>query len=471
MMISFPVSRLRLSSSCIFALIVCVVAAFHGAQAAEQLDDLFIDTPAAETAGARPASGDAGLPDLAGGGSVSSTSDWRGFSQFELARTVAGDSHWSKARWRNELGRSGRFGQGIKWKAVGRFDYDFAYAWEDDFYPAAVRDDKRRDFSWREVYLDVPLGNLELRLGRQHIVWGEMVGLFFADVVSARDMREFFNPEFDQLRIPQWAARAEYFAGNTHAELIWIPYVSVDDIGRFGGDYYPVQPDIAGLTSIYNDQIRPDRKLSNSNYGLRLSTLVDGWDLSGFYYRSLDVNPTFARQIVGSTAVYTPVHDWIHQYGWTLSKDCGRVLLRAEAVLTLDRRLGVSSAAADGLVKQDMVDYAVGLDFPFRNESRFNVQYFERYHIDRAQDLLASKRENGLALLYNHKFDERFEGELLWVQSLVRNDYMFRPKVVWRVQSNWRAQFGADLFGGNGSGFFGRFGNSDRYYGELRYSF
>jgi hypothetical protein len=79
-------------------------------------------------------------------------SGWKGFSQFELARTVSGDSHWSKARWRNELGRSGRFGQGIKWKAVGRIDYDFAYGWEDDFYPAGVRDDKRSEFAWREVY-------------------------------------------------------------------------------------------------------------------------------------------------------------------------------------------------------------------------------------------------------------------------------------------------------------------------------
>lgn len=48
---------------------------------------------------------------------------------------------------------------------------------------------------------------------------------------------------------------------------------------------------------------------------------------------------------------------------------------------------------------------------------------------------------------------------------------MFRPKLIWRLQPNWRAQFGADLFGGNSAGLFGRYGNADRYYGELRYSF
>ncbi len=449
----------------------CIAIAMQPARAADPLDDLFIDAPASEPAAAAPgeAGAPAAMPDFEK--EAQAGSGWKGFSQFELARTPSGDDHWSKARWRNEIGRTGKFGQGIKWKAVGRFDYDFAYGWEDSFYPGAVRDDKRNEFTWREVYVDVPLGDLELRLGRQHIVWGEMVGLFFADVVSAKDMREFFNPEFDQLRIPQWAARAEYFKGDIHAELIWIPYVSVDDIGRFGGDYYPVQPTIPGLNSVYRVQQRPEHKLRNSNYGLRIGTLVKGWDLSAFYYRSLDVNPSFSRQIVGSTAIYTPEHDWIHQYGGTLSKDFGSMLLKAEAVLTTDRRVPVSSNVPDGLVKQDMVDYAVGLDFPFENESRFNVQYFERYHIDKARDLLPSKRENGFSLLYNYKFTDRVEGEALWVQSLVRNDYMFRPKLTWRVQSNWRAQFGADLFGGNGNGFFGRFGNSDRYYGELRYSF
>jgi len=59
----------------------------------------------------------------------------------------------------------------------------------------------------------ISLRRLGFRLGRQHIVWGEMVGLFFADVVSAKDMRQFILPDFDMIRIPQWAARAEFLRG------------------------------------------------------------------------------------------------------------------------------------------------------------------------------------------------------------------------------------------------------------------
>lgn len=446
--------------------LLCASALFAGgARAADSLDDdLFLAPEKAEGEAAKVE------PEKA------QTSAWKGFAQVEVARTVSGDEHWSKARGRMELGRTGSFGQGLKWKVSGRYSYDLAYHWENDVYPSAVRRDNRTDFQWREFYLDVPLGNLELRLGRQHIVWGEMVGLFFADVVSARDMREFFLQDFDQMRTPQWAARAEYFKGDFHAEAIWIPYVSVDKLGRAGGDYYPEMP-IPGLNAQYRylGQDKPDQKLSNSNYGLRVGTLIKGWDLSGFYYRSLDVNPTFARTVsFGPTSVvtYAPRHDWIHQWGATLSKDFGRMVLKAEAVLTNDRRMLTSSfARREGLVGQDTVDYAVGLDFPLEDEARFNVQYFERYHPDKASDLLAKAHERGMSLLYNRKLGDRVEGEVMWVQSLARNDYMLRPKVIWRVFQNWQARFGADLFGGNRNGFFGRFDDSDRYYGELRYSF
>ena len=142
--------------------------------------------------------------------------------QFDVARTYAGKDHWSMARARAEVSAQG--GQsGLKWKISGRADADGVFAIDNGFYPDAVRRDQQYQFDLRETYLDFSAGEVDFRVGRQHIVWGEMVGLFFADVVSARDLRTFYLPDFEQLRIPQWAARAEYYFGETHAELVWIP--------------------------------------------------------------------------------------------------------------------------------------------------------------------------------------------------------------------------------------------------------
>src|SRR4030095_12466352 len=105
------------------------------------------------------------------------------------------------------------------------------YQWS-NFYPDPVKKDQRFNFLVGETYIDTTVSDWDLRLGRQQIVWGEVVGLFFADVVSAQDQRDFLLPSFDIIRIPQWAARAEYFHGDSHIELIWIPYPTYDEIGK-----------------------------------------------------------------------------------------------------------------------------------------------------------------------------------------------------------------------------------------------
>ncbi|MFB0935746.1 MAG: hypothetical protein QMB52_08215, partial [Propionivibrio sp.] len=134
----------------------------------------------------------------------------KGFIQFEMARTTESPVHWSKMVTRADLSGQGNLGNGVKWKLGARVDYDAVYNLY-DYYPGDVASDQRFNVYLRENYLDIGAGEWDFRLGKQHVVWGEMVGLFFADVVSARDMREFNLPEFDMMRIPQWAARAEYF--------------------------------------------------------------------------------------------------------------------------------------------------------------------------------------------------------------------------------------------------------------------
>ncbi|MDN5936158.1 MAG: DUF1302 domain-containing protein, partial [Nitrosospira sp.] len=104
---------------------------------------------------------------------------WRGFSQLEIADNYSSPEHFSKAKLRTELSRTGQFNEYLKWKISGRFDYDAAYD-VSNFYPPAVRQDQRHDFFLRENYLDISAGIFDFRLGRQHVIWGEMVGLFFA---------------------------------------------------------------------------------------------------------------------------------------------------------------------------------------------------------------------------------------------------------------------------------------------------
>lgn len=409
--------------------------------------------------------------------SVAPSSPWFGFAQAELAHTYASPDHWSKFTGRLEVGRRGRLENGIQWKLSGRVDYNAIYDL-DDYYAASVRDDQRAEFHLRENYLDFAAGGWDWRLGRQHIVWGEMVGLFFADVVSAKDLREFVLQDFQLMRIPQWAARAEYFKDDFHAELIWIPFPSYDEVGkaktgaRAGSEYFAYPATLPGIVPLVLGEDKPSNSLAHTNYGVRLSQLSNGWDVAGFYYSSMDSTPTYyldATPTPIGTQAYLGRHSRIHQAGGTLAKDMGSFVLKGEAIYTQGRRYNLTALADP--VKQNTLDWVIGLDFNPGVDTRLNTQFFQRIYFNHNPGIVPDHVENGFSLLVNHKFNDDWAAEALLVSSLNRRDWMFRPKLSWGFERNWRLQFGVDIFGGPDDGLFGQFDAKDRVYAEMRHDF
>lgn len=68
-----------------------------------------------------------------------------------------------------------------------------------------------------ELYADVSIGKLWLRLGKQQIAWGEMIATRLMDVINPLDFSRnmLFEPEeFENIRIPNWAIRGRYRFGN-----------------------------------------------------------------------------------------------------------------------------------------------------------------------------------------------------------------------------------------------------------------
>lgn len=386
-----------------------------------------------------------------------------GFAEFGGAYTWPEPDHWSKLRARAEVGAGGRLNEAVKWKFSARADADGAYDLEREHYPDDVRRNQRSDASIREAYVDVAAGDLEFRLGRQQIVWGEMVGFFFADVVSARDLREFLLPELESIRIAQWAARAEYYAGETHLEALWVPVASYDRIGKPGSDFfpYPLPPGTP-----LREQTA-ERNGANGNWGLRASRLIGGWDLSAFYYDSLDVSPTLSFN--PATRGFELRHDRIRQAGGTFSKDMGSFVLKGEAVHTSGRGINTLDPAGRlGVVKTDMIDYAIGVDIPVDDVWRFNVQYFARVLDEHRPGMQTDKEERGATFQVVRDLGHQLEGEFLAASSLNRHDLMLRPKLTWKFAPAWRGVLGADIFEGRPNGMFGRFDDRDRVYVELR---
>jgi hypothetical protein len=257
---------------------------------------------------------------------------------------------------------------------------------------------------------------------------------------------------------------------------VWIPVASYDEIGKPGAEFFPAPPPPPpGFATLFRNEVRPPHNTSNTNYGLRLSTLQNGWDVSGFYYRSMDSSPTFYRQVIGGAQpafIYEARHDRIHQFGTTVAKDFRSFVFKAEAVYTRGRQFSVQRLSdVDGVVPQNTLDWVAGFDFTLPKETRLNVQLFQRAFFHHDPDIIPRQRENGYSILLNHKVTERLEAQVLWISSLNRSDWLLRPRLGWNLEKNWRLLMGVDVFHGPPTGLFGRFNNRDRVYTELRYSF
>ncbi len=400
-----------------------------------------------------------------------------GFLETMGAYTYVAPAHWSHALGRLQLTGQGELADQVKWKIGGRVDADAVY-FSSDFYDDSVKRNQRLSAIWGETYLDFSAGDWNFRVGAQNIVWGEVVGLFFADVVSARDMRDFLLPSFDLIRIPQWAARAEYFAGDSHVEFIWIPVPTFDRIGKPGADFYPAplpSPTPSDVAALFSDPERPSRRLGNSNYGVRANTLAAGWDVAAFYYRSFSTEPTFYRlpSTDGQAFLFQPRYDRIWQTGGTVSKDFSDFVMRGEAVYSHGQGYSVADlSAAQSVVTRSTLDYILSLDFSLPDDTRLNIQAFQRTFFGGGGGDLAIKTDGlGASVFISRKMTSALEPQLLWIQYFRDGGGLIRPRLNWYAAKNTTVGFGFDIFTGPADGFFGRYNNRDRFYADLRYSF
>jgi hypothetical protein len=401
-----------------------------------------------------------------------------GFLDALPAYTYSSPSHWSRAVGRVQLTAQGEFADQVKWKLGARVDIDPVY-YSSNFYLEPVRRNQRLDFFYRENYVDFSAGDWDFRLGAQHIVWGEVVGLFFADVVSAKDGREFLLPSFDIIRIPQGAARAEYTSGDSHMELIWIPIPAFDNIGKPGAEFYPAplpSPTPPEVAALFQSPAKPGRQLSNSNYGVRANTLMAGWDVAAFYYRSFSTAPTFYRLPSGfadQSFTFQPRYDRIWQAGGTLSKDFSDFVLRAEAVYAHGQGYSVTDPSApQGVAVRQTLDYILSAEWTLPGDTRLNVQGFQRVFFGGGGADIAIRSDGfGASLFVSTKLTSTLEPQLLWIQNFKDAGGLIRPRLNWSAAKNTTVGFGVDIFTGPADGFFGRFNKRDRLYAEVRYDF
>ncbi len=223
------------------------------------------------------------------------------------------------------------------------------------------------------------------------------------------------------------------------------------------------------------DPEKPSQNLGNSAYGVRANTLVGGWDLAAFYYRSHSNSPTFYRvpsTIPGLPFLVQPRYDRIWQIGGTVSKDFGPAVGRAELVYSDGRSFASTDPVApQGALRKDTLDWVVGADFVLPRDVKLNVQAFQRIYSGGEDTLAVQYGSFGVSGMISGKVTPTVEPQLLWIQTFGGGGGLIRPRVNWTPVRNTTVGVGVDIFTGPDDGVFGRYNNRDRVYTEVRYDF
>lgn len=167
-----------------------------------------------------------------------------------------------------------------KWKGFvsGQVNYDYSYLIKDRYgFSGEVLDLYEQDAELRELYLaGSPLSNLDVKIGRQIVVWGFADYIRAVDVLNPFDNREPGLIDIEDLRLPVGMSRLDYYFGDWRLMGVAVHEIFFNKDPVYNSDFYPShQPPPSAR--------KPSTGFKNTEFGISLTGAFHGWDI-GFYY-------------------------------------------------------------------------------------------------------------------------------------------------------------------------------------------
>ena len=255
----------------------------------------------------------------------------------------------------------------------------------------------RTGLELREAYLAYTKGNLDLRVGRQIVVWGVADALRVTDCVSPFDYTEFLAQDYDDIRMPVNALRAKYTWHSVTFEAICNP---VADFFILPTDrrnpWALILPSAPLPYTIDLESGKPEKRLRNMEYGGRITTNLSGIDFSLSALRTWNKTPALSLAVSndGKSLLAKGEYRRMTMLGADCSLPVGQFVLRSEAACYFDE--AQSRGVGKDVVCRNTYNILAGVDWYPGNDWNFSAQYCHKYTAGNL-DGLSVYRNAGLA--------------------------------------------------------------------------
>ncbi len=292
--------------------------------------------------------------------------DWRGLSSLRSKVMLKVDTNLGK-NWSTRIS--------------GQAAYDAAYDINGrDIYSKDVQDAYISELALLETYVQgSPLRFLDLKAGRQIVVWGSLDNLRVTDILNPLDLREIGATDIEDLRLPVNMLKIDGYLNNWNFTGIAIPEIRFNKNPEFGSDFYP-----SALPPIHEEI--PENGLEHMEYALSVSGIFSGWDIA-FYWADVYSDAAYVKRLPDLFQMKFE-HARLNFYGTALTVAFGNWLLKVEA--TYVDGLKYSNTANDTYSRTDL---GTGIEFFGFKEATLSVEVVQR-HIHAYKEVLKNEPDN-----------------------------------------------------------------------------
>jgi hypothetical protein len=309
--------------------------------------------------------------------------DWRGLSRL---RTVL------------NLELNAKFFSSWQARISGKGAYDFAYVIKGrNKFTDDVLDNYEKELEFGETYIQGSLiKSLDVKIGRQIVVWGKSDNIRVTDVLNPLDIREPGITDIEDLRLPVTMSRLDYYIGDWSLTGITIHEIRFNKNPEFGSDFYP------SLTPPPHED-KPDSSCNNTEYATAINGIFSGWDVSFYWADFYNDMPHFELKVTG----LPPQIEWNHarqkMAGAAFNSAIGNWLIKTEAAYIN----GFEFFNAPGK-DYSRTDILAGIEYSGFKDTTFSIEAVNR-HINHFDQILKLPP------------DQAQEDEFQWVVRLTRD--------------------------------------------------
>ncbi len=340
---------------------------------------------------------------------------------------------------------------------------------------------KENTFDIRELYMDFYSEKVDVRVGKQQIIWGQADGVFITDVVSPKNLTEFLLWDFNEIRMGVTAAKVNYYVFEEQAiEWVWIPVFTPTLAPEEGSIWHP-RLDFPVKPVFDMSQSKVSANLENSELFMRYS-LSQSWidlQLMGAYtwdddptihlVKRMEMDSVTQKQVLQLTV--RPEYHRLLLGGGSFSTDIVGFVFRGEGAYYKDKYFITSAPSAkESVIQKDYVNYVGGLDKTMGNW-RLSTQFIQKIILDYDDQMKKDEVDNLATIMVNRTlFREKVRLELFSYVGFNHQDALIRLRGYYFPYDGMSVELGANLFVGD-EGTFGQYNENSMLYTRVKYSF